>query len=91
MANGEKSESVLGPMALAAGGAILVLAMMAAIVAIKPLDFSPPRACAEGACEHEGGAASREPEGTSHEHAPPAAHAPEGTSHATTPPAEHGE
>lgn len=87
MVNGAKSESVLGPVALAAGGIVLVLGMMAAIVTMKPLDFSPPKACAGEACAHAGG----EPEGTSHEMAPPAAQEPEGTSHAATPPAEHHE
>jgi hypothetical protein len=48
MANGNGSK--LTPLWLVAGGAVLVLAGMGALVAIHPLDFSPPKA---SACEGE--------------------------------------
>ncbi|MEI9886923.1 MAG: hypothetical protein WDN08_10590 [Rhizomicrobium sp.] len=47
-----------------------------AIVAIKPLEYKPPVACAEESCAHEGTA----PVAPEHEAPPPAsgAHAPHG-------------
>ncbi len=52
------------------------LGMMVAIVAIKPLEYKPPVACAEESCAHEGTA----PVAPEHEAPPPAsgAHAPHG-------------
>jgi len=49
MANGNGGPK-LAPLWLVAGGAVLVLAGMTALVAIHPLDFSPPKATA---CEGE--------------------------------------
>ncbi len=66
MANGG-SGSKLAPLWLVAGGITLILLMMAGIVAVKPLDFSPPKAAA---CEGESCAghdsAPGEPPATSH-------------------------
>lgn len=42
MANGYGG-SKLAPLWLAVGGGGLVLAMMAGIIALRPLDFSPPK------------------------------------------------
>ncbi|MBV9044215.1 MAG: hypothetical protein JO294_03750 [Alphaproteobacteria bacterium] len=81
MANGnEKEESIGGPLLLALGAVLLVAVMMGGVMAVHPLDFSPPKAvtcegeeCAHGehvapATSHEGAA----PEGENHEAAPPA-------------------
>lgn len=96
MANGTGSK--LTPLWLVAGGVVLVLAGMGALVAVHPLDFSPPKAVVcEGheACEH-GGAAPEGAEGerpeTSHA-APTGEHeaAPPAGEHETAPPAEHHE
>ncbi|MEJ1969725.1 MAG: hypothetical protein WDN03_13990 [Rhizomicrobium sp.] len=63
---------------LAAGGVVLVLAMMTAIVAMKPLSFAAPVHCEEGAaCAPEGKPATTE--------APPV------SGERATPPAEHHE
>jgi len=74
MANGNGG-SKLAPLWLVVGGAVLVLAAMATIVAIHPLDFSPPKAAA---CEGESCAG--------HDSAPGERPT---TSHATPEPAPH--
>jgi hypothetical protein len=77
MANGG-SGSKLTPLWLVLGGVVLTLAMMGAIVAIHPLDFSPPKPACEGeGCSGEHGATPEAKPGERPE-----------TSHAT-PPGEH--
>ena len=88
MANGTGPS--LTPLWLVAGGVVLVLAMMGSIVAIHPLDFSPPKAtaCEGESCAGHDSAPGERPE-TSHA-APTGEHegAPAGEA---TPPAEHHE
>ena len=67
----------LAPLWLVIAGILLVIATMATIVAIKPLDFSPPKPadCAEGsACTHEAAPVSGEAPRVSGEHAPATSH-----------------
>ena len=65
MANGTGPS--LTPLWLVAGGVVLVLAMMGSIVAIHPLDFSPPKAtaCEGESCAGHDSAPGERPE-TSH-------------------------
>ncbi|MBL6936471.1 MAG: hypothetical protein ISS15_12545 [Alphaproteobacteria bacterium] len=68
MANGNGNGAVkLAPLWLVVGGVALVLAGMTTLVAIHPLDFSPPKAAAcEGeACAGHDSAPGERPE-TSH-------------------------
>ena len=83
MADGGKSESIGGPMLLAAGVIVLVLAMFGGLAMYKPLDYKPvPIVHCEGeACAHEGPA----PASGEHETPPPAS----GAHEAAPPP--HGE
>jgi len=83
MANGNGSES--SPLWYSVGALILVVAMMAAILAIKPLEFKPVAACEGEACAHEGAPAEGKPEGVSHAAPPAGEHAPEGASHEAAP------
>ena len=78
MAEGGKSDSIAGPILLAAGVIVLVVAMFAGLATFKPLDFKPvPAATCEGeACPHEGAP----PVSGEHE-APPASGAHESAPH----------
>ncbi len=74
MANGNGSES--SPLWYSVGAIILVVALMGAIVAIKPLEFKPvaAEACEGEACPHEGTPTEGKPEGVSHAAAPAGEH-----------------
>ncbi len=80
MAEGNNSEAGgATPLWYALGAIVLIVLMMAVIAVLKPLQFTPPVAahCEGETCAH--AAPAGEPEGVSHEHAAPAA--PEGSSH----------
>jgi hypothetical protein len=62
MANGEENSGGFSPLWYAVAAIVLILAMMAALMTFKPLDFKPPAAAAG---EHEAAPATGEPEGTS--------------------------